>query len=87
MANILVIDDNNTLREGVAQVLTKMGHKAFTASGGAQGLAIFKKESIDFTISDLKMDGMDGTQVLKFIREQDEEALVMIITAFGTIQV
>ena len=87
MANVLVIDDNNTLREGVAQVLKKMGHTAYTASSGLQGLSIFKKESIDFTITDLKMDGMDGSEVLKAIRALEPEALVMIITAFGTIQV
>jgi two-component system response regulator HydG len=85
--NILVIDDNETLREGVAQVVEKMGHAAFKASNGAQGLALFKKHAMDFTITDLKMEGVSGMEVLKTIREADPTALVMIITAFGTIEV
>jgi len=87
MANILVIDDNDTLREGVAQVVRKMGHQAFTASGGAAGLAIYKAESIDFTISDLKMDHVTGMDVLRSIKKDNPDALLMIITAFGSIEV
>jgi DNA-binding NtrC family response regulator len=87
MAKILVIDDNDTLREGVAQVLEKMGHTALKASGGAQGLALFQQHAIDFTITDLKMDGVSGMEVLRSIRQRQPDALVMIITAFGTIEV
>lgn len=87
MAKILVIDDNDTLREGVAQVITKMGHEVFKASGGAQGLKIFKEQSIDFTITDLKMDNVTGMDVLRTIRKRDEEALVMIITGHATVKI
>ncbi len=87
MANILVIDDNDTLREGVAQVVRKMGHTAWTASGGSAGLVLWGRHDIDFTISDLKMDEVTGLDVLRGIRRKDPDALVMIITAFGTIEV
>jgi len=87
MANVLVIDDNDTLREGVAQVIRKMGHEVLTASGGAQGILLFKSNAIDFTITDLKMDHVTGMDVLRGVKELDPNALVMIITAFGTIEV
>ena len=87
MANILVIDDNDTLREGVAQVVRKMGHTAWTAAGGAAGMVLWGRHDIDFTISDLKMDDVTGIDVLRGIRRKDPHALVMIITAFGTIEV
>lgn len=87
MANILVIDDNDTLREGVAQVVRKMGHTAYTASGGSAGLVLWGRHDIDFTISDLKMDEVTGLDVLRGIRRKDPNALLMIITAFGTIEV
>jgi two-component system, NtrC family, response regulator HydG len=87
LANILVIDDNDTLREGVAQVVRKMGHTAWTASGGSAGLVLWGRHDIDFTISDLKMDEVTGIDVLRGIRRKDPNALVMIITAFGTIEV
>ena len=85
MANILIIDDNDTLREGVAQVVKRMGHHTFTASNGKLGLSIFKKKDIDFTITDLKMDGLDGLDVLRLVKKDQPHALVMIITAYGTI--
>jgi len=86
MANILIIEDNETLRDGISQVVHRMGHKAYTAPGGVVGVELFKRRSIDFTISDLKMDGMNGLQVMQAIRGEDPDALVMIITAHGTIE-
>ena len=86
VANILIIEDNDTLRDGVAQVIQRMGHNPYTAPNGRLGLELFKRRSIDFTISDLKMEGMDGLEVIKAIRAEDANALVMIITAHGTIE-
>jgi len=86
VANILVIEDNDTLRDGVCQVIKRMGHTPFAAPSGKVGLTAFENKSIDFTISDLKMEGMDGLEVIRAIREEDPSALVMIITAHGTIE-
>jgi len=86
MASVLVIDDNETIREGVATVIARMGHKAFIAEDGATGMKLFKSRRVDFTITDLKMEGMDGIEVLKAILEKDEDAVVMLITAFGTVE-
>ncbi len=86
MANILVIDDNETIREGVAAVVAKMGHKAHVAADGERGVKLFKSRRVDFTITDLKMEGMDGIQVLKAVLDQDPNAVVMLITAFGTVE-
>jgi two-component system, NtrC family, response regulator HydG len=86
MASVLVIDDNETIREGVATVIARMGHKAFIAEDGATGMKLFKSRRVDFTITDLKMEGMDGIEVLKSILEKDEDAIVMLITAFGTVE-
>jgi two-component system response regulator HydG len=85
MARILVIDDNETIREGVATVVAKMGHKVYVAENGKKGLKVYKSRQIDFVISDLKMEGMDGIEVLKAVIEQDPDMVVMIITAFGTV--
>ncbi|MDX9723395.1 MAG: sigma-54 dependent transcriptional regulator [Myxococcota bacterium] len=87
MANILIVEDNETLREGIAIVVKRMGHTPYMCASGAAALEVFSRRSIDFTISDLKMEGMDGLQVLRAIRREDPEALVMIITAHGSIEV
>ncbi len=86
MAKILVIEDNATLREGVVQVLQRMGHEALSASSGQLGVAMFKKERPALVISDLKMDGMDGMDVLRAVHQHEAGAMVMIITAFGSIE-
>ncbi len=86
MANILVIDDNETMREGVAQVVERMGHVAYRAVDGVQGLERFQQCSIDFTITDLKMARLDGLGVLREIRREDSRALVLVITAHGTVE-
>lgn len=85
MATLLIIDDNETIREGLQQVVSKMGHDALVACSGADGLALFKKNSVDFVITDLKMEGVDGVQVLQGVAEMDPDCPTMIITAFGTV--
>ncbi|MFH1729199.1 MAG: sigma-54 dependent transcriptional regulator [Pseudomonadota bacterium] len=85
--NILVIDDNQTMREGIAQIIKNMGHHVFEAENGNEGLEISKNNIVDFTICDLKMEEMDGIGVLKEIKKVDPEALFMIITGYGTIEV
>ena len=85
-AKILVVEDNETLREGILAVLVRMGHETFSAPNGAQGLARFEEHSPDLVITDLKMDQMDGMALLEAIQQRDQEALVMIVTAFGSIE-
>ena len=87
MATILIIDDNETIREGLAHTVRSMGHEALVASGGAEGLALFAASSaVDFVISDLKMEGVGGVEVLSELRERAPEIPTMIITAFGTVE-
>ncbi len=86
MAQILIIEDNATMREGIGQILTKVGHETRAASGGKEGVRLFEEHQPDFVITDLKMEDLDGIEVLRQIRQNAPEALVMIITAFGTIE-
>lgn len=86
MARILVVEDNTTLREGIIQVIKRMGHDALQASNGKQGLQVWEAEKPDLVVSDLKMEQMDGMELLKAILSRDPEAFVMIVTAFGSIE-
>ncbi len=85
MARILVIDDNDTMREGIAYTIKRLGHTVDTAASGPAGLEKFRARRADFVISDLKMEGMDGIAVLQAIRNEDPDALLMIVTAYGTV--
>ena len=86
MANVLIIDDNETIREGLSAIVRKMGHEARVAPSGTAGLAAFKQQPADFVITDLKMEGLDGVEVLRAIRDLDADVPTMIITAFGTVE-
>jgi two-component system response regulator HydG len=86
MATILIIDDNETIREGIAATVRKMGHEAVLAASGDEGIALFKKQHADFVITDLKMAGLDGVEVLRRVHDLDPETPTLIITAFGTVE-
>src|SRR5262252_7471961 len=86
MAIILIIDDNETIREGLTHVVQKMGHTAVACASGKAGLDKFKEARADFVITDLKMEGLDGVEVLRSVREIDPDCPAMIITAFGTVE-
>ena len=87
MSRILIVDDNETLREGMEEVALGMGHEVATASGGAAGLARFKEKRPDFVITDLKMAGMDGLELLRQLKALEADVPVLLITAYGTIDV
>src|ERR1041385_1483957 len=88
MATILIIDDNETLREGAAAIVRKMGHTAVLASAGKDGIEKFVGVvgRPDMVLTDLKMEGTDGIAVLDKIREDDKDAVVMIMTGFGSVK-
>src|SRR5882757_442503 len=86
MARILIIDDNETMREGLAATVRRMGHEAVVAPSGAEGLAQFRRRGADFVITDLKMEGTGGSEVVRGVREQDPGCPVMVVTAFGTVE-
>jgi len=86
MARVLIIDDNDTMREGLAATVRRMGHEAITASSGAEGIGHLRRRGADFVITDLKMEGTTGLDVLKAVQEIDPSCPAMIVTAFGTVE-
>ena len=86
MATILIIDDNETIREGLAHTSKKLGHEVITAPNGKAGIEAFKAKKADFVITDLKMDGAGGVEVLRTITALDPDVPIMILTGFGTVE-
>ena len=86
MAKVLVIDDNDTIREGVVAVCERLGHEVAAAEAGEPGVAMLPDGHFDLVLTDLKMDGLDGIGVLKKVKAHDESIAVMIITAYATIE-
>src|SRR5687768_1487094 len=86
MATILIIDDNDTIREGLAHSVKKLGHEAVVAASGSAGIEAFKAKRADFVITDLKMEGATGVEVLRTISAIDADVPIMLITGFGTVE-
>src|SRR3977135_1987646 len=83
MANVLIVDDDPALREGLSEALTDLGHAPQTASTGREGLAALS-EKVDAVLLDLNMPGMDGIEVLRRIRSQESPPAVVVLTAFAS---
>ncbi|MBW1676467.1 MAG: sigma-54-dependent Fis family transcriptional regulator [Deltaproteobacteria bacterium] len=84
--NILVIDDDAFMRDACRQTLTKDGHSVTLANSGREGLSLLEKWSFDLILLDLKMPGEDGLSVLAKIKDLDPEAMVVMITGYGSIE-
>jgi DNA-binding response OmpR family regulator len=84
MATILVIDDERMICDLLRSVFSAHGHEVFTATGGREGLDLFRQRKPRFTLLDLCMPEMDGIEVLQQIRKIDSAAPVIVLTGAGT---
>jgi FixJ family two-component response regulator len=85
MDNILVIDDEEVVRDSCSQVLIKEGYQTETAGDGETGLQKIREVKPDLVLVDLKMPGVCGMEVLKKIRDIDPDIITVVITGFATI--
>ena len=86
MSRILIIDDNETLGSGVVLMVERMGHEGAAVTSGPEGLARLAEQSFDLVITDYRMDNMDGQQVLEAVKTRAPETDVMMMTAYGSIE-
>ena len=84
---ILVIDDDTSLRRVLEYNLQEAGYQVLSAANGAEGVQLVAEEAPALVLTDMKMPGMDGMQVLKSIKASSPDTLVIIITAFGTVDI
>jgi two-component system response regulator HydG len=85
MSKILLIEDDETMRDGMSQVLKRAGHEVISVFNGADGIQSFSKEKFDLVITDFKMEGMDGMEVLEKVKSIDEYIEILMVTAYGSI--
>ena len=85
-AFVLVVDDEQDIRDASERILSRIGYQVQKASRGDEALDILKKNSIDIVLLDLKMPGMDGMEILARIRERSTEIQVIVITGYATVE-
>lgn len=83
---ILVIEDEPSMRLGLAHSLTTKGYKVKTAENGAEGIRLFEGESFDIVITDLRLPNSNGIEVLKSTKNISPETGVILITAFAEVK-
>ena len=83
---ILFVDDDRAGREVALFNLRKAGHKVTAASDGQEGLSLFSPEKFDLVVTDVKMPGISGVDLLRRIRSLAPDVPVLVITAFGNVE-
>ena len=80
---ILIVDDEPVMQSLLEKILSREGYKTFVAGDGEAALDILRRESVSLVLSDIKMPGMNGFELLKEIKISHPGVGVIIMTAYG----
>lgn len=83
---ILVIDDEELVRNFIHETLRRNGYEVSVAKNGKEGISLVKEKSYDLVFTDMKMPDLTGIDVLKKIKEISPSTIVVVITAYGSIE-
>src|SRR5512134_3271715 len=86
MGKILVVEDNDVLRGSVVQALVENGHNVSEVGDGEEAMERLQEESYDVVLTDMRMPKRSGLEVLKFAKNINDLTVVIVMTAFGTIE-
>jgi len=86
MATLLLIDDDESLRRVTEFQLQQAGYQVIACGSGAEGLELFRRQQPDLVITDVQMPGVSGEEVLVKVLAEKPAALVIVITAHGTVE-
>ncbi|NOY63959.1 MAG: sigma-54-dependent Fis family transcriptional regulator [Nitrospirae bacterium] len=87
MERILVVEDKKSMAQMLRTTLESEGYECLLAFNGKEALRIISREQPDLIITDLKLPDTDGLTILKELRQQEQDTPVIIMTAFGTIEI
>jgi len=83
---VLLIDDSPEILAHLSEYLNAEGYAVDTAGDGTTAILMIEKKFYDIVVTDLKMPGLDGMGVLKFVKENSPESICMMLTGYGTIK-
>jgi DNA-binding NtrC family response regulator len=86
VGRILILDDEPDMVESCRRILARRGHECIGTTDPARGLAVLESESPDVVVTDLRMPGMDGLEMMRRARDLDPDRPVIMLTAFATVE-
>jgi DNA-binding NtrC family response regulator len=86
MDTILVVEDKESMAQMLKETLESEGYRVISASSGAEGIRYLKEDRIDLVLTDLKLPGNNGIDILKASKEENQLRPVIIMTAFGSVE-
>ena len=84
--SILVVDDDEAVGKVLAALLSQAGHQSTWVGSAEAALATLEKREFDLVISDVRMPGLSGMDLLKLLRQKSPDLPVVLLTAHGTVQ-
>ncbi|MDH4222663.1 MAG: response regulator [candidate division Zixibacteria bacterium] len=84
--NVLVVDDENIICSSCKKILTQKGYKVDTALTGEEALSKVKGNGFDVVIADWKMEGMDGLEIAKRVKQENPKIEVIMITGYPSVE-
>lgn len=85
MEKILIVEDEEVVRDYLSEILSGFGYKPITAVDGNDGLKKFREYDLSMVLTDVRMPVMDGLSMLKNIRSEDPSIPIIVITGFPTV--
>lgn len=86
IGRVMVVDDEENIRDVLSNYLTTLGYNVVTAQDGEDALSKFARSGFDLIISDLLMPTVDGLELLKKVRELDKDVIFLMITGYPSIE-
>ncbi len=83
--SVLVVDDERALRSLMVRILRGEGYEVFEAASAEEGLAVLERRAVHLVLTDLRMPGIDGMELLRRLRRSAPETQVVVLTAYGTV--
>ena len=84
-AHVLVVDDEGAIRYSVSKTLQRVGYNVNEASSGEEALDVMGKQHYDVILTDIRMPGLTGVELLKRIKEQAPDAIVILMTGYASL--
>ncbi|MDM8550986.1 response regulator [Desulfobacterales bacterium HSG2] len=84
---ILVVDDEPDILHILSKALIREGYKVRSTLGGAEAIDLFKTEPFDLIVTDIRMPGTDGLEVIRQVRQLDEETEIIVLTAYPSVDI